>query len=193
MVKHLLLDIEEEDFRKLNLKCYRHVITGGRSIMQEIDLNDLLDNGINYALRNGYESDRTDLTLPVTIAIHEENNDNYSGYLDKFMNRFTGLQTFQIGWGIKHLYSTRDYYEDHEDYWRVRKAETSVIYRVHLNPKWLKKFVLKHKTEITERISNDEWIETNFILDETTGEWTKQYSSHVIKKGKCTSILPVKD
>lgn len=193
MVKHLLVDISEENFRALNLKGFRHVLENGRSIMKEINLNEKLDEGIEFCLMGGYENDRSQLSLPVSIAIHEENNDEYSGYLDKFMNQYTGLQTFQIGWGIKHLYSTRDYYEDHEDYWKVKKSETAVIYRVHLNPKWLDKFVLKHKTEVTERISTNEWIETNYNLNDLTGEWEIGYKTRVRKNRHCTSYEPVKD
>lgn len=147
----LITEISENDFRKLNLKVYRHE---RREIDErthsfkfiERNINDILDEQIEYALKNGYESDLADLQTPVTIALHKLSTGDdilSSCYLDKFMNRFTGAQTFQIGWGISHLYSTRDYYEAHEDYWRVKKKETEVIYRVHLNPR---PFVLKHKT-----------------------------------------------
>lgn len=193
MVKKLITEISEDDFRKLNLKAYVHKIVNGYSKMIPVFLNDVLDNNIAYCLETGYEEDKEFLSLPVYIAIHEENNEEFSGYLDKFMNGFTGLQTFQFGMGIKHLYSTRDYYEDHEDYWKVKKKETAIIYKIILDKKWLDKFVLKHKNVITKRISIDEYIETHYDLNEETGEWVKAYSSHVIKKGKCTTILPYKE
>ena len=65
-------------------------------------------------------------------------------YYDKFLNRFSGARTYQLGLGIPHLYSTRDYYEMKGDYWRVRKSETKVIYRVTLSEKWMSQFKLKH-------------------------------------------------
>ena len=188
MIKHLLKDISEKDFRELNLKVYRHKIENGHSIMKEYALNDILDSQIKMALDSGRAEDLYDLLIPVSIAIHEENNDEYSGYLDKFMNRFTGLQTFQIGWGIHHLYSTRDYYEAHEDYWRVLKRETAIIYRVHLEPR---DFILKHKKEIVKKINDDEWYETMYDLNEETGEWVEAYTSHIIREGQRTTILPV--
>ena len=175
MIKRIITEISEEDFRKLNLKVRRNervVVSENvhKFEMVEKSLNEILDNEIKYCLESGYESDLKNLKIPVTIAIHEEPTEEdykefintYKGlltpdearnlcrhewtYLDKFMNCFTGAQTFQIGWGISHLYSTRDYYESHEDYWRVSKKETKVIYRVKLSDKWLDKFVLKHKT-----------------------------------------------
>lgn len=141
MVKKLITEISEEDFRKLDLTVYcneRVYSPDGKSFrfeMVEKKINDILDSEIQLCLESGFESDLEDLELPVTIAIHEP--DGY--YLDKFMNRFTGAQTFQFGWGISHLYSTRDYYEAREDYWRVRKDETKVIYRVKLSPEWKNK------------------------------------------------------
>ena len=193
MVKHLIKDISEKDFRALNIKVYRHerVWFDEHSFtfkMVEHSLNDILDRNIQLSLEAGWESNRKELEMPVYIAIHEENNDEYSGYLDKFMNRFTGLQTFQIGFGIRHLYSTRDYYEDHDDYWRVLKRETAVIYRVHLEPR---EFVLKHKKEITQRISDFEYIETTYDLNED-GVWVKAYSNRIIKEKHYTQILPIK-
>lgn len=197
MIKHLIKDISEKDFRALNIKVFRHekVIVSenipGHPLYQlqmvEKSLNDILDNEIDLALKSGWPSDKKALEMPVYIAIHEENNAEFSGYMDKFMNCFTGLQTFQIGWGIKHLYSTRDYYEAHEDYWKVRKKETAVIYRVHLEPR---EFVLKHKKEITKRISPYEYIEVTYDLNEN-GEWVPTRESRIIREGRFTQILPV--
>lgn len=147
MVKKMITEISESDFRKLDLKVKRnervelngHVHTYK---MKERSINEILDDQLRYMISEGYESDLNDMDIPVTIAIHED--DGY--YLDKYMNRFTGAQTYQIGFGIRHLYSTRDYYEAHDDYWRVSKAETKVIYRVKLDDKWKEMFTLKHRT-----------------------------------------------
>ena len=143
-----ITDISEEDFRKLDLKIMRNEREEGtyKFVMKEVSLNEIIDRQIRATIENGTESDLRDLQIPLTIAIHEP--DGY--YLDKFMNRFTGAQTYQIGWGIEHLYSTRDYYEMHGDYWKVRKSETKVIYRIKLADHWLKEFVLKHKMEIVD-------------------------------------------
>ena len=174
MVKNIITEISEEDFRKLDLKVYRHERIKvdektHRFEMVERSLNEILDKEIESCIESGYESDYLDLQLPVTIAIHEPptEKDHKSvakmfprmsekeiheyclracSYLDKFMNQYTGAQTYQLGWGIKHLYSTRDYFEAHEDYWRVAKKETKVIYRVKLSESWLDKFVFKHKS-----------------------------------------------
>ena len=151
MVKQLITDISEEDFRKLDIKVLRNEReeVDERSytfVMREVSLNEIIDRQIRATVESGSESDLNDLNTPLTIAIHEP--DGY--YLDKFMNRFTGAQSYQLGWGIKHLYSTRDYYEAREDYWKVRKSETKVIYRIKLADHWLKEFVLKHKMEIID-------------------------------------------
>ena len=150
MVKHLITEISEEDFRKLDLKVKVHRRTSHErnSSIEWIEqsLNDVLQENIDTCLKAGYEEDHANLTLPVTIAIHEDGG----YYLDKFMNRFTGAQTYQLAMGIGKLYSTRDYYEMRGDYWRVRKDETKVIYRVKLSDKWLDQFVLKHKTEVED-------------------------------------------
>jgi len=153
MVKKLITEISEEDFRKLDLKVKRNerVVVSenipGHPVckfeMVEKSLNEIIDKQIRATIENGCESDLRDLQIPLTIAIHEP--DGY--YLDKFMNRYTGAQTYQIGFGIKHLYSTRDYYECREDYWRVSKKETKVIYRIKLADHWAEEFVLKHRTE----------------------------------------------
>ena len=190
MVKKLIKDISEEEFRALNLSVYRHEKVNNTLKMVEHKINDILDAEIQLCLQYGYENDLVALQLPVTIAIHEENNDEFSGYLDKFMNCYTGLQTFQIGWGIKHLYSSRDYYEAHEDYWRVRKKDTQVIYRVKLSQKWLNEFVLKHKT-ISEAISENISIEYHYDRDEETGDWVLSHTSRVTKRGSMTIIEPV--
>lgn len=174
MVKQLITEISEEDFRKLDLVAYKaKIVDKGEFFSHEmvpVKLNDILDENLNYWIKQGYESDLEDLNCPVTIAIHEPFTDKdieeimkkfpsltddevkqellfkYS-YLDKFMNRYSGAQTYEFAMGIEHLYSTRDYYEMRGDYWRVRKDETKVIYRIKIDKKWLDKFELKHKTD----------------------------------------------
>ena len=82
-----------------------------------------------------------------------------ASYLDKFMNRFTGHQTFQMGYNISHLYSTRDYYECGDDYWRVKKIETRAIYKVHLDFSYLKdnKYNVGDSVQINLDKVNDEF------------------------------------
>lgn len=217
MIKHLITEISEEDFRKLNLAVYRQEKEKNMDgsicfVMKEYNINDILSKEIAMTLNSGYESDLRDLKMPVTIAIHEEPTEEdflrvkkehpwllekasknavlyeYS-YLDKFMNQFTGAQTFQIGWGIKHLYSTRDYYEAHEDYWRVRKNETKAIYRIKLSEKLLKAFILKHFSVKVKTISPNQWIETSYDLNEC-GTYTSKHSVLVTKKERSASYEP---
>lgn len=197
MVKHLIKEISEEDFRKLNIQVYRHERVSGDNCvyfkMVQHSLNDILDKNIQACLDYGYESDLKDLQMPVYVAIHEENNDEYSGYLDKYMNRYTGLQTFQIGFGIPHLYSTRDYYQMRGDWWRVAKKETAIIYKIILDKKWQSRFVLKHKTQIEDRLNDNDWYESSYDLNELTGEWEYSHTVHIKKRGAMTIIEPVKE
>lgn len=185
MKKLFITEISENDFKKLNLKVIK---TEGPGKYVECSLNDILDKQIQMTIDAGYESDYVDLHTPVTIAIHKECEGSYLSqcYLDKFMNQFTGAQSFQIGWGIKHLYSTRDYYECHEDYWRVKKNETEVIYRVHLNER---PFILKHKTEVTQ-LSENISIHSNYDYDLINGEWVLRNKTKVTKNGQSTSYEP---
>ena len=183
MVKKIITDISEEDFRKLDLVGYRLTkvkdpLTNSTSYVQKrVSLNEELDNNIRYLLDEGTEEGKDALTLPITIAIHNDNDkdehdETMFGYFDKFMNRFSPPKTFEIGIGIKHLYSTRDYYEDREDYWRVNKRATKRIYRITLDPKWWKAFVVKVRKRLIKSTINDNSI-TNFVamekLDPTTG------------------------
>ena len=186
----LITEISEEDFRKLDIEVFCHERTGGSARMEKYKINDILDHNINYILNSGLEEELEELQTPVTIDIHKENTGEFGGYLDKFMNRFSGMQTFQMGWGIKHLYSTRDYFECREDYWRVAKKETAVVYRIHLDPKWINKFVVKHKKEIS-KVNENEWYETIYHLNELTGEWEEGTTSRVVKEGQRTTIEKV--
>lgn len=208
MIKKIITEISEEDFRKLDLKVKRHekVIEelNGRKVTRlvyvEKSLNDILDENLEYLIESGYQDDYNSLLTPVTIAIHEPADNDYEGsYLDKFMNQFTGMQTFQLGLGIRHLYSTRDYYECREDYWRVRKDETKVIYRIKLSDKWLERFVLKHKTVVSEwtddilpdGISPDyNEAEIHTAYDLVDGEWVKKHTTAVFKYDHCEHHIP---
>lgn len=157
-----ITEISEEDFRKLNLKGYkreydRPVNEKTRNISsfvwKEVDLNEELDENIKFWIDNGYESDYEDLQQPVTIAIHIENGPNPKNYyFDKFMNRYSGSKTYELAMGLKHIYSTRDYFEAKKDYWRVLKRETKAIYRIHLDPEHLKRFKLKHIKEEEQKL-----------------------------------------
>lgn len=228
MVKQLITDISEEDFRKLDLVAYRaEMIDKGDHFSQEmvpVKLNDVLDENLNYWINQGYESDFIDLNYPVTIAIHESFTDEdiektmkdfpnltddeikqrllfACSYLDKFMNRYSGIQTYQFAMGIKHLYSTRDYYEMRGDYWRVRKDETKVIYRIKLDKKWFDKFELKHKTtkspwpysELPEGIKEgfiNATLEINY--DKANGEWIEKSRCGVFSyDGHSCIMIPV--
>lgn len=198
MIKKLITEISEEDFRKLDIKVHCNERVQHTFKMVEKSINEILDEQIAITLKGGYASDLVDLKTPVTIAIHEP--DGY--YLDKFMNRFTGAQDFQIGWGIAHLYSTRDYYEAREDYWRVSKKETKVIYRIKLADHWKDEFVLKHRKEckpwpydyLPEGVSHEDFenatLEIHYDLDDN-GEWIERNRTGVFN-GKCSSaIIPV--
>lgn len=196
MVKKLITEISEEDFRKLDLSVARNERVDNHFEMVSRKVNDILDDVIGKMIESGYEEDLKDLSIPVTIAIHED--DGY--YLDKFMNKFTGAQTYQLGVGIDHLYSTRDYYECHDDYWRVRKDETKVIYRIKLSAAHIDKFVLKHKTEVKDwpydelpdGVSpdyDDAKLEIHYDL--IGNEFVEVGRTAIFKYGKMKSIMPV--
>lgn len=173
----LITEISEEDFRKLDLTVWSRE-NGNTWTPRKI--NDILDEQIQYALYAGYQENLIELSVPVTIAIHISNNsDKKIGYWDKFMNRFSPESTYEIGWGIKHLYSTRDYYECKSDYWRVRKNETKVVYRVHLSSKYQKQFILKHKSVlIGDNIyGNYDLVDGEWVLRNKTKITETEYST----------------
>ena len=159
-MEKFITEISESDFRKLNLIGYRNtrVDVDEKSFKMEmmpIELNKILDQYLDFCIEEGFNTIAIALhTDPTEEAIqcymklftfdkeHGKRNYTYEeaeglalfdfSYLDKFMNRFSGNQTFQIGCGITHLYSTRDYWEIRDDYWRVKKSETKAIYLIHL-------------------------------------------------------------
>ena len=195
-----ITEITEEDFRKLSLTAYSQkkvttIAEFGRHISQlkwvPCNLNDILDNLIQSSLENGYHEDLQTLSEPVTVAIHKENGENPQDYyLDKFLN-ILGPATYLLGTGIKHLYSTRDYFESKDDYWRVPKRETKAVYRIYLDKKWLNQFVLKHlrvaspwpyvdKYPLPEGAEYQELV-VAYDFDIATGEW--------IEKGRSRKIV----
>ena len=188
--KLLITEISEEDFRKLDITVYRQekVYKDNSWHLEFVPkkINDILDENIEYWIESGYEEDLEDLKQPVTVAIHVANGpDPHDYYFDKFMNMYSYPGTYEIGMGIRHIYLTRDYAEDHDDYWKVKKDETKVIYRVHLDEKWLKKFVLKHKIE-KEVIDSEHWIEREYNFDKKTGKWTLSFAYKCEKYGEGT-------
>lgn len=162
MGNKFITEISLEDFLKLNLIGYRNgrVDVDEHSYRMEmlpLELNkEILDN-VEFCKENGWntivvaihnEPTKEDIeaekrTFTLDKKTHERRNLNDEeaykfalldcSYLDKFMNRFSGHQTFQIGCGIDHLYSNRDYWYAAEDYWRVKKKETKSIYLIHLS------------------------------------------------------------
>lgn len=195
-----ITEISEEDFRKLNLVGYKQVLIEEESAIpgkrlchyewKEVKMNDVLTENIEFLMDFGYDHNLEELKCPFTLAIHKENGpDPRNYYWDKFMNRFCGPQTYQEGIGIKHLYVTRDYFEDKKDYWRVFKRETKAIYRIHVDQKWIDKFVVRHK--IVEKPWNEvydgdesskNWLVCFYYdLDEKTGEWKEGGRAKVIR------------
>ena len=193
-----ITEISEEDFRKLNLKVMRNErvvlsenIPGHpvcQFMMVEKSINEILDEQITDILKAEYESDLMDLKTPVTIAIANDGD----FYCDKYMNMYSGAQTYQIGWGIKHIYSTRDYFQTkNDDYWCVPKRQTKAIYRIHLDESWQKKFVMKHKSVISHYFADHDpghdhahYVIDNYVLDEKTGEWKFRDSEEVTQFSK---------
>lgn len=180
-----ITEISEADFRKLDIVAYQRDLYG----WQAIKMNDVLDRNIQYLFESGYEEDAKRLSYPFTFAIHKANaEDPEDFYLDKFMNRFTGAQTYQFGFGIEHLYSTRDYYEAHDDYWRVFKRETKAIYRVHLDKKWLKMFKLKHRIEkmpwnmaYNSGSDSEDWeLWIYYDFDKAKNDWVESHREKVV-------------
>ena len=123
---NFITEISESDFRKLNIKVW--YMENHEKRYENI--NDMLDEALDIIKGSEFDTDKESLKYPITLAIHID--DGF--YLDKILNMYTGPQSFQIGFGIKHIYVTRDYYEvrDRKDYWRVKKNETKAIYRIHL-------------------------------------------------------------
>lgn len=134
--KPLITEISEGDFRKLDLKGRVTKHDGEGTHIVEVSLNDELDREIAAGLQANDEEYENMIGNPVTIAIHVEPNGMDDGlYWDRYMNRSHPPRSFEIGVGIRHLYQTRDWFEDRSDCWRVRKCETKTVYRIYLDRK----------------------------------------------------------
>ena len=203
--KPFITEISQEDFERLGLKGYQQVKifdekTGTSHYeWKEIDLNEQLDEEIKALFYSATEQSLEFLKCPITVAIHVANGpkpDDF--YLDKYMDMFSGPTTFEFGVGIKHLYSTRDYFESKEDYWKVSKRETKAIYRIHIREKWVKHFKLKHYTSISdwpyigEEPKKGEKIElpVHYDLDDINDKWVESYRMKVkIRDGATFSVF----
>lgn len=202
--KPFITEISQEDFEKLALKGYQQVKifdekTGTSHYeWKEIDLSEQLDEEIKALFCSATEQSLEFLKCPITLAIHVANGpkpDDF--YLDKYMDMYSGPTTFEFGVGIKHLYSTRDYFEGKEDYWKVLKRETKAIYRIHIREIWVKHFKLKHYTSVSdwpyigEKPKKGEKIElhVHYDLDDTNDKWVEAYRMKVIKRDGSTSSV----
>jgi hypothetical protein len=113
--KLFITEISEEDFRKLDLEGWvaDAIIPGAP---QKVKLNYVLDENIDFIRKSGVLDS---LYVPITVAIF------YEWPADE--------KNFKFGFGIKHLYSTRDYYGTKYGNWKVKKNCLKAIYRVHLD------------------------------------------------------------
>ena len=159
MKNDFITEISEEDFRKLDLIGYRNTRVNCdehsyRMIMAPVRLNEILDKELELSeepvenvvfaihIEPTEEAIRENMKLFTFDGKGGRRNYTYEeakefsffefSYLDKFMNRFSGNQTFQFGTNMPHIYSNRDYYYIKDDYWRVKKSETKAIYIVHI-------------------------------------------------------------
>lgn len=138
-----ITELTESDFRRLNLWAYeqeeetcKEDRRRDRFVWKRVSLNNILDEVIEILNNNREEGEG--LSKSIYFAIHNENglsSDPVNYYFDKNMNSFTGPRTFQLGIGLEHLYSTRDYFETKDHLWKVKKSETKAFYCVHLDLK----------------------------------------------------------
>lgn len=112
--KRFITEISEEDFRKLNLEG-RVAAEFDIISKKTIALNDVLDACINHLKECTPEL----LSIPITIAI--------------FNNDVPCERSFSIVTGLKHAYSTRDYFIASGGVWKVKKRHLKAIYRIHLD------------------------------------------------------------
>lgn len=114
--KPFITEISEEDFRKLDLEGWVADAIIPSGVSQEVKLNQVLDEHIDFVRKSGILDS---LYIPVTVAVFNE------WPMDG--------RSFKFGLGIKHLYSTRDYYKNKRGSWKVKKNCLKAIYRVHLD------------------------------------------------------------
>lgn len=207
MVKKMICEISESDFRKLGLTG-RAVFwkespsgSGMKRILEPVSIEDELDKAIRSIMESGNEEDLELLKIPVTVAIHEPGDGLDGCYMDKYLNCFSGPRTFQIGFGIPHLYSTRNWLEARDgDYWRVSKAETKAVYRVTLDPKWAESFVVKHRVVrrdwpydvLPDGVSPD-YLSCELAVGEDLGPdgWETRYRVCEVKYDGHDEMIPV--
>lgn len=203
-----ITEISYEDFMRMGLIGYRNTKVemednSYKLKMLPIDICEEVRKNLEFCEEEGYTSIAVALHIePTDDAIDERmklyTSDGKGGrrhytyeeaysyalydysYLDKFMNRFTGQQTFQIGCGIDHIYSNRDYWYSKGDYWQVRKRDTKAIYLIRLNPN----FVTGNKFNVgdTVRIDLDK-VQDNFK------KYNKNYIVRNIRKSNRGVIL----
>ena len=111
--KLFITEISEEDFKKLNLKVVA-VDPFTSTTYKDVELNNVLDTYLEHC-----KYIPSTACVPVTVAIFDEWPD--------------GENSFKVKFGLRHLYSTRDYYQARDGSWKVKKNCLKAIYRVHLN------------------------------------------------------------
>ena len=132
MKNDFITEISEEDFRRLNLIGYRNTKVQCENntykyVMKQVYLNDILDQELHCSKEPVEDVVFAIHVEPTESAIAEAmkmfTSDDKGGsrnfsreeayfftlyeysYLDKFMNRFTGMQTFQYGTNIVSILS----------------------------------------------------------------------------------------
>lgn len=116
MTNKYITEISENDFRKLDLsgyKCREDIFSNEKKPIY-YELNKVLDEYIEFVKTADDKYDQEALKRPVTICVFED-------------------ETFYATWGIKHLYSTRDYFISEEGFFKAKKKEIKSLYRIHLN------------------------------------------------------------
>ena len=128
--------ISLEDFKKLNLIGWRHILENGRSCFVDVDLFKAVEK--RYDGSKGL----------IIVAIHEEPSRDTIEYLKEeanmteadafdfslYNNCYTvpgeGYQTYKIAFSKNHLKSTRDYFEN-EDV-KINKRVTKSVYEIQV-------------------------------------------------------------
>ena len=156
MINNFVTEISETDFRKLNLIGFKRERIDHENwcSMEFIEkkINDVLDEQKQYCKEQGWTTivialhvkpseEKIQEAIKANYPVVEHSENKYSAarsvvltdysYYDKWLNK-TGATTYQIGCGIEHLYSTRDYWCIKDDYWQVKKKETEAVYLIHL-------------------------------------------------------------
>lgn len=140
--KPYITEISESDFRKLNVVVHE-MNPYSKEPTKAMRANEIIDREIKGIIDGGCESQLEWLTTtPITFAVAKDGEI----WWDKFMNRFSPASDHYVGVGIRHLYSTRDYFVASDDsLWRIPKKTAKAVYRIHLDPKWERRFSVKRK------------------------------------------------